>query len=271
VNTSLDHLPPRQRNQLAAVLHEIRSATSPEMVILFGSRARGDWVDDPKTGYVSDFDILVVVEPDSLVEDHNLWSTITQRAERHTTPAELNIIIHTIADVNEQIEKGFYFFSDIQKEGIMLHDSGHHHLSEAKDLDPAARREFARQSFERWFESAGQFLEQYDFAFEKGHLNVAAFLLHQTAERFLSTVLIVFGLDPLFRTLDERRIRWPRWRRSEGSGVASRTSSRQGRCGWSWTRARPSRRWRAISTSRRQRWAAGWSKPVRTGARARPA
>src|SRR3954451_12162528 len=30
-------------------------------IILFGSYARNDWVDDPKSGYQSDFDLLVVV------------------------------------------------------------------------------------------------------------------------------------------------------------------------------------------------------------------
>ena len=32
------------------------------MVVLFGSHARGDWVEDPETGYRSDYDLLVVVE-----------------------------------------------------------------------------------------------------------------------------------------------------------------------------------------------------------------
>ncbi len=33
-------------------------------VILFGSYARGDWVDDPIGGYVSDYDLLVVLNDD---------------------------------------------------------------------------------------------------------------------------------------------------------------------------------------------------------------
>jgi uncharacterized protein len=192
VKTSVDHLPARQRNQLGAVVHEIRAAAEVEMVVLFGSRARGDWVEDSKGGYVSDFDILVVVERASMIDDHDLWTGIGQRAERHTAPAELNVIVHDIADVNEQIEKGYYFFSDIRKEGIVLYDSQRHRLSDAKELDPAARRQFAKESFERWFESAGQFFSQFEFALEKGWLNIAAFDLHQATERYFATALLVF-------------------------------------------------------------------------------
>ena len=37
-------------------------------VILFGSYARGDWVDDPLGGYVSDSDLLVVVNHEKLTD-----------------------------------------------------------------------------------------------------------------------------------------------------------------------------------------------------------
>lgn len=32
------------------------------MIVLFGSYARGDWVEDVAQGYVSDYDFIVVVE-----------------------------------------------------------------------------------------------------------------------------------------------------------------------------------------------------------------
>lgn len=37
-------------------------------IILFGSYARGDWVSDPKGGYFSDYDLLVVVNHDELTD-----------------------------------------------------------------------------------------------------------------------------------------------------------------------------------------------------------
>jgi predicted nucleotidyltransferase len=44
---SLDHLPAKKRRQLTAVAELIRKEAEAEMVILFGSHARGDWIEDP--------------------------------------------------------------------------------------------------------------------------------------------------------------------------------------------------------------------------------
>ena len=70
-----DHNRPPSDDQ-QQVLHAITAVfTSPDvaipidMLILFGSRARGDWVDDQETGYRSDYDPLVVVENEKQVND----------------------------------------------------------------------------------------------------------------------------------------------------------------------------------------------------------
>jgi len=57
---SLDHLPPAKREPIAAIASLLQAGAPVEMLILFGSYARGDWVDDPLTKYVSDFDVRSV-------------------------------------------------------------------------------------------------------------------------------------------------------------------------------------------------------------------
>jgi predicted nucleotidyltransferase/HEPN domain-containing protein len=187
---TLDHLPAKKQHQLRAVADLIRKEADPEMVVLFGSYARGDWVEDPAGGYFSDFDVLVVVRSPNQVDKHDLWSKIEQRAQRITKPTELSLIVHDIKDVNEQLEKGFYFFSDIKKEGVLIYDSGRYHLAEAKESTPAERRAHAQQWFDQWFKSARGFLRQHEHAVEDGELNIAAFELHQTAERFYHCALL---------------------------------------------------------------------------------
>ncbi|HEU4409807.1 MAG TPA: nucleotidyltransferase domain-containing protein, partial [Polyangiaceae bacterium] len=61
MKTSLDHLPDGKRAKLAALVDLFREAAPLGLLVLFGSHARGDWVDDPQTGYQSDFDLLAVV------------------------------------------------------------------------------------------------------------------------------------------------------------------------------------------------------------------
>ena len=60
MKTDLNHLPAREREPIAAIAALLQASAPVEMIILFGSRARGDWVKDPVTGYVSDLDVRSV-------------------------------------------------------------------------------------------------------------------------------------------------------------------------------------------------------------------
>src|SRR5258705_13596779 len=129
MKTTLDHLPESKQRKLAALADLIRAEAEVEMIILFGSFARGDAVEDPIGGYFSDFDVLVIVKTPAMVDKLELWSKIEDRARRITRPTSLSLIVHDIKDVNEQLEKGFYFFSDIKREGILIYDSAKFHLA----------------------------------------------------------------------------------------------------------------------------------------------
>jgi predicted nucleotidyltransferase/HEPN domain-containing protein len=191
MKTSLEHLPEKKQHQLRALGELIRKEAEVEMVILFGSFARGDWVEDPVGGYFSDLDVLVIVKSPSMVDKVKLWSKIEDRARRITKPTSLSLIVHDIKDVNEQLEKGFYFFSDIKKEGIMIYDSGRYHLAEPKERTLAERKAHAQAWFEQWFKSANEFYRTFEHTVNEGFYNVSAFLLHQATERFYHCVLLV--------------------------------------------------------------------------------
>ncbi|MCE7062287.1 nucleotidyltransferase domain-containing protein [Dyadobacter sp. CY343] len=62
MKTSLSHLPEDKQEDLETLTKIILEKVPAEMVILFGSHARGDWVEDyqENTEYVSDYDILVI-------------------------------------------------------------------------------------------------------------------------------------------------------------------------------------------------------------------
>ncbi|NIA17023.1 MAG: hypothetical protein GWO86_01615, partial [Planctomycetes bacterium] len=61
---SLAHLPKYKQDELKLIADKIRSSVEPEMIILYGSYARGDYKEqkdlapDRKSGHVSDYDIL---------------------------------------------------------------------------------------------------------------------------------------------------------------------------------------------------------------------
>jgi predicted nucleotidyltransferase/HEPN domain-containing protein len=191
MKTSLDHLPPAKRDQLAAVVAMIREKAPAEMIVLFGSHARGDWVEDPITGYQSDFDILVVVASQNQAEKGELWAEIEDRAERLPGMTPVNLIAHDFKHVNAALERGQYFFTDIAKEGVVLFDSGAFTLTARRPPTPEQRRAQAEEDFEHWFTTASQFFITFEDHLHKGWLNKSAFELHQAAERYLTSVLLV--------------------------------------------------------------------------------
>lgn len=174
------------------------------MIILFGSFARGNWVNDRyiEDGtvfeYKSDYDLLVVVDTEVVAirkESNKRW----QNKLRHDTidlETPLNIIFHGIEYLNSEIENGNYFFVEILNEGVMLYDSGKFNLSNPKHLNAADRKHKAYAYFKKWFEDAEMFLLDFEANFERGvteakYFRKAAFELHQAAERLYASILLV--------------------------------------------------------------------------------
>jgi predicted nucleotidyltransferase len=89
-----DHLPEAKRNELAFIVDIVRKGfefaiarrTMPRLrggrllkIILFGSYARGDWVEDPVGRYFSDYDLLVVVDREELTDVPEFWARTEER------------------------------------------------------------------------------------------------------------------------------------------------------------------------------------------------
>jgi len=195
---SLAHLPKHKRDELKLVTDTILDeCPTVLMIVLFGSHARGDWVEDRhfEDGilheYMSDFDILVIVRSYKIANSTDTWRRAEARAHRlvHTWT---NLIVESIETVNKALARGQYFFRDIKKEGVLLYDSGEFELARPRKLDPRERRGLARAHFNQWFPSAKDFFWQFRVAFDHRKYKLAAFDLHQGVERFYAAVLLVF-------------------------------------------------------------------------------
>jgi uncharacterized protein len=96
----LDHLPLRKRRELDRVVRilfdEFEDAVKGKLtpgrkngrilkLILFGSFARGDWVEDRKSGYRSDFDLLVVVNHEEFTDLLDYWDHAEEHLLRELT------------------------------------------------------------------------------------------------------------------------------------------------------------------------------------------
>jgi uncharacterized protein len=191
------HLPERKQQELKTITQIICDVAKPEMVILFGSYARGDWVEDKYDKehyrYQSDFDILVLVQTRNEVTQGKLEREIEEKLDQEPSlKTPISIIVHDVEFVNRRLSKAQYFFSDIKKEGIYLYNSEQFQLKEPKELSGAERQKLAQEDFDCWFEKAKEFAIDFQNAFDRKSCNQAAFMLHQTTERLYTAILLVF-------------------------------------------------------------------------------
>lgn len=194
MKTSLSHLPEDKQEELQLLTKIIVECVPAEMVILFGSHARGDWVEDYQqhTEYVSDYDILVVTKDRKSAKSDEKWWSLEKMVKSISGQTNVSMIHHGIGFVNHAIEQNQYFFVDILKEGVMLFDSGKFELSEPKNLNPLERQKKAKEYFEAWYKNSNTFLRLFEFAFSEEEFVVAAFQLHRATERYYNTTLLVF-------------------------------------------------------------------------------
>ncbi|PTQ62957.1 putative nucleotidyltransferase [Sphingomonas sp. PP-CE-3G-477] len=210
MKSDADHLPERNQTELDHIqrilLDEfaaaIATATKPHKrngkvykIILFGSYARDDWVDEPENGYQSDYDLLVVVSHADLTEIADYWYVAEDRILRDAAIARpVNIIVHSLEEVNQALSRGEYFWVDIARDGIALYDLPCHALATPKPLTPADAYAMAQGYRDFWMPLAIHAQALADISVTNSVYRDAAFMLHQAAERAYACFLLVHTL-----------------------------------------------------------------------------
>lgn len=140
MQSGLNHLPEGKRRELGDGVETVRTGfaevnahrTQPRYragkllrIVLFGSYARGDWVEDPVGRYFSDYDLRVVVNHDDLTDIAEFWEATESRLLADLSAGTVlrtpvSLIYHSLDDVSEELRLGRYFFMDILKDGIVL-------------------------------------------------------------------------------------------------------------------------------------------------------
>lgn len=207
MRTDLDHLPDIQQRELERVQHilmdefarAIGKATSESRrngkilkIILFGSYARDDWVDEPANGYQSDYDLLIVVNHADLSDIAHYWYVAEDRILRDPAIARpVNIIVHPLDEVNQSLKRGEYFWVDIARDGIALYELPCHPLATPMPLTAADAHKMAQGYADDWSQKVRDAIEIGEFCIQTGKLKDAAFNLHQATERAYICFLLV--------------------------------------------------------------------------------
>ena len=211
MRNDLDHLPAAKQRELKRVVEIIfdefgqatENATGPRKgarilkIILFGSHARGDWVDAPLSAnqYKSDYDILIIVSQKELTDRAAYWAKAEERLIRaytieKTLRTPVNFIVHSLHEVNDGLAHGRVFFMEVVKDGIAIYDADDRALATPKPKSAEQSLETAREYFDDGFPAAMKRYEGAQFYLEKGYLKDAAFDLHQATERLYSSLLL---------------------------------------------------------------------------------
>lgn len=250
MRSDLHHLPEKQQRELERVRDTLlagfeaakngggggtqawRRGGKVLKIILFGSYARGDWVDEPQNGYLSDFDLLIVVSHEKLTNIADYWWSSENAILR--VPAigrTVNIIVHDLQEVNDALRRGEYFWTDIVRDGVALHDVPGHPFAAPQPMTATDAHNRAEAYLAKLSTSLEEWLELAEVALSKGRSGEwpkkAAFNLHQAVETAYACFLLVHTfyfprshnikfLRSLAEDVDTRLVEaWPREQRAD--------------------------------------------------------
>lgn len=203
---SIAYLPKQKREDLRGIVELVlKELPDCEMIILYGSYARNTYVDYDQrieygvpTYFMSDYDILIVTR--DRVNRYKVLGKLEKVKEnfyRHKNRpfyTSIQFINENISALNRYIDKGFYFYTDIKKDGILLYDSGRHKLARRRKLNFNEIEGMAKMYFRVHFGSAEEFLLGVNFYCEQGLYKKASFLLHQACENLYNALILTYTL-----------------------------------------------------------------------------
>jgi len=170
---------------LERIVDAIRDRISPELILLFGSRATGGARED------SDYDLMIVLRDSSDLEccRRDAYDAL------HAIGAQVDVLVRSVSDYKRrQADPGFLDWL-VSREGVLLHSSG---AVPQLSAGPARVREESREGLRAWIERAAE-------DFRTAELSMAAtdaapgaicFHAHACAEKLLKALIVRRGTHP---------------------------------------------------------------------------
>lgn len=199
---SISHLPKYARNDLKNIRQRVLAAIPQcEMIILFGSYARGTFVpyDEREefgimTTFISDYDILVVTSHADLREVGSRLNDIDRELYKRENQVPVQFINEDMDKFMEDIRMGRYFYTEIKAQGILLYDSNRYILPRRKKLDFLEIRTDAVVYFKEKTQRADTFHYLAECALKIKDYKMASFQLHQAAENYFYAIKLTYTL-----------------------------------------------------------------------------
>lgn len=214
MNTQLPaSLPEHKLKEIEAIKQVIAEFVDPDMIILYGSYARGEYKDQVymKDGiryfYISDYDLIVVTNKTNIKE----YELTNELEKRISARPDINFFMYDIDYVNKELVTGNFFFVPVFFEGVILYNSGKSALKSPKPLSIEQIKKNISSYYDFWIGNANSFFAHFHFDYElmlqgKSRSGMNAWYLFQTLESIYSALLLVFmGIKPKLHNLYKYR------------------------------------------------------------------
>lgn len=171
--------------QLERVVDVIRDHLSPELILLFGSRALGGARED------SDYDLMVVLRDGSDLERPRRDACDAL----HAIGIGADVLVRSVSDYQRrQADPGFLDWL-VSREGVLLYSSG---AIPQRSTGPARVREEPREGLRMWIERAEEDfrIARMSMAAEDPATGAICFHAHACAEKLLKALIVRRGRHP---------------------------------------------------------------------------
>jgi HEPN domain-containing protein/predicted nucleotidyltransferase len=170
---------------LKHIVDAIRNRISPELLLLFGSRATGG----AREG--SDYDLMVVLRDGSDLERHRREACDAL----HAIGIGADVLVRSVSDYQRrQADPGFLDWL-VSRKGVLLYSSG---ALAQRSAGPARVREKSREGLRTWIERAEEDfrIATMSMAAADSATGAICFHAHACAEKLLKGLIVKHGSHP---------------------------------------------------------------------------
>jgi len=207
MNSAIHPLAPCNNAQLQLVVQVIVKAVRPEHIFLLGAcytrQQLYNIFCDAVTAcqQVTHYDLLVLLPEKDHRNPDEVQDIIESRCHAHTP---VTVIVFNADRFNELLSTGHAFCCDVRTSALHVYDGGRTKLAQPNPCTQASLQLQAKNAFGKWHHVAQEFLAGAELYLMRKQFALAAFMLHQVAERsYVELVQVMTGYRAGTHNLDK--------------------------------------------------------------------
>src|SRR5258708_6019253 len=191
MKTSLSHLPDDRRAHINHCVQVIINYLKPNRIFLFGSYTSEKWEKDEELGkginYRADIDLVIIMNTESQITAKDI-----DKMMGRNIPLKINCLFQSELELEKALFAGNFFFLELQREAILLHDSEITTIPIAKRKLALETAEFLKMNYTHHYYRGRSWYEVAKLCLNSNHLILATYQLREVSETIYSAILLVF-------------------------------------------------------------------------------